>query len=65
MLFSSGELEAEDLRIYTQEAVESFELEAKKGFEGPHQPDVSIKVGGHRFTERAIGVRRGILTVTR
>lgn len=65
MLFQSAGFDKEDLHAYTQEAVDSFEAEGKKAFEGPNQEDISVKVGGHRLTERAVNIRRGIMAVTR
>jgi hypothetical protein len=62
-LFASAKLEPDDIEDYAEEAVDSFEAEGKKTFEGPRQDNVSIKVGDHRFTQRAIGIRRGILTL--
>lgn len=62
-LFQSAGFDKEDLAAYTQEAVDSFESEGKRAFEGPDQDDVSIKVGGHRFTDKSINVRRGILSI--
>jgi hypothetical protein len=63
-LFSSTSHQGRDLDELVQEAVESFETEAKRSFEGSHQTEMFIKVGGPRFTERSIGVRRGILELS-
>lgn len=64
-LFSSAGLDAEDIKEYTDEAVKSFETEAKKAFNGESGDDVSIKVAGHKVTERSVNIRRGILTLPR
>jgi hypothetical protein len=62
-LFSTG-LKGSDLEEYTQEAVESFEWEAKKAFDGPAGKDMTIEVGGRNFTDKSIGVHRGTMNLT-
>ena len=43
---------------YIDQALKSFELEAKKSFMGVEDESI-VKVGGSRFTERSLGIRRG------
>lgn len=62
--FSSAGLDQVDVKAYCQEAIDSFETEAKRDFEGPDQTDIKIKVGGHRLTNSQMGVRRGIMTLS-
>jgi hypothetical protein len=62
-LFSTAGLDDDDVKEYTAEAIESFESE-KKHFEGPHQDDIGISVGGHRFSDKSIGVRRGLMNMS-
>jgi hypothetical protein len=62
---SSVGLDKEDVKVYAQQAVNSFEAEAKKTFQGSHQDDVTVEVGDHRFNQAAIGIRRGRMTVSR
>jgi hypothetical protein len=62
-LFRTLDFEEEDLKSYIQEATESFESESKRSFESADQGEISIRVGDRRFTERAINVRRGIMTI--
>lgn len=64
-LFLSAGLKQDDVDEYTREGIESFESEVKKAFEGAHEEDVSLQVGWHKFTEKSIGVKRGILTIAR
>jgi hypothetical protein len=64
-LFSSGGFGDEDSKAYAQAAVESFESDVKRRFEGAHQSSVLVKVGDHKMVNESIGIRRGMLQVTR
>jgi hypothetical protein len=61
--FTAGGFDEDDLKVYIQDALNSFETEGKRGFEGSDQVDVSIKVGGHKLTEKSMGIRRGVMTI--
>lgn len=63
--FDSTTLGKEDMKAFIQESVESFEQEGKRNFTGSDDGDVRVKVGGHRLNEKEIGIRRGIMTLTR
>lgn len=65
LLLSSVGLEGAELNAHADEAVEPFETDGKKTFDGVHQNGISIKVGGFRFTEKSINVRRGIMDLSR
>jgi hypothetical protein len=60
-LFTSAKLSAEESEDYLQDALESFETGTKRVFDGSDHQDLSIQIGGRRFVNRSIGVRRGIM----
>jgi hypothetical protein len=60
-LLSSTGLSGSELRAHVREAVESFRDGGKKAFEDPSRDDVAIEVGGYKFTNASIGVRRGTM----
>lgn len=64
-LFLDAGTDAEDVKAYVEEALESFEAEGKKAFEGPDGEELCARVGGHKFNDSKLGVRRGVLAVER
>jgi hypothetical protein len=58
-------MDKDEADILIREAVKSFEAEGKKTFEGIDQDDITVEVGGFRFTDRALGIRRGMVSVSR
>lgn len=62
-LFQSVGYSTGDVQAYSQEAVESFEAEGKKGFEGADNGDVGIKVGNRKLTEKELNIRRGLMSI--
>jgi hypothetical protein len=63
--FSSAGIEGPELRRYTQEALDAFEPDCKRRFRDIFQDDWIIEAGGHRFTNKSIGVSRGRMAVPR
>lgn len=61
-VFSAANLNADVTREYIDQALKSFELEAKKSFKGAEDESI-VKVGGSRLTERSLGIRRGNMTL--
>lgn len=56
----NSDLSKEDQDGYVVEALESFETDAKRSFGGPEE-DKIIAVGGRRFSDSTLGVRRGYM----
>jgi hypothetical protein len=64
---SSAKIEGQVLKDRVREAVESFESGPKKTFAGPEGEldEFFVYVGGHKFSEESLGIRRGRKAFTR
>ena len=60
--FTSVGLDAETVKEYVAAAIESFEVDAKRTFKNTIDNKI-ISVGGRRFTDEDLNVRRGSMTM--
>jgi len=60
--FTKAKLDKETIAEYTEEAIESFEIEAKRTFKSETE-DKLVNVGGRKFTNTQLNVRRGTMTL--
>jgi hypothetical protein len=56
-------LEGEDLKEHLSDAVASFESETKKSFKDS-KGEKSIKVGGYKFNNAKLGIKRGKMVLS-
>lgn len=60
--FTKAGLDKDTIAEYVLEAMESFEQEAKRTFDNGNA-DKLVNVGGRKFTNAQLGVRRGTMTI--
>ncbi|KDQ09315.1 hypothetical protein BOTBODRAFT_37228 [Botryobasidium botryosum FD-172 SS1] len=61
--FRAAGLTDDEIESYVADALLSFEYDAKKAFKDTAE-ERDISIGGSRFTDRRIGVRRGSLSIS-
>lgn len=61
-VFTEAGLDEETVVDYTKEALESFETDAKRTFRNASENKL-VNVGGRKFTNPDINVRRGAMTL--
>ncbi|KDQ12466.1 hypothetical protein BOTBODRAFT_34434 [Botryobasidium botryosum FD-172 SS1] len=62
LAFTDAGLDADTITEYITDALESFETDAKRTFKSATE-DKIINVGGRKFTNAQLGVRRGAMTM--
>jgi hypothetical protein len=62
--FSKLNASKADLNEYVTTAMRSFERVPKRAFEGVTDKDRVLKIGAHKLSNAAIGVKRGNFTLT-